>query len=60
MNKLNDTENKFAVTALYARLSKDDMLDGEDNSIANQKEILKRYADELGHRAEEKSSDNFT
>lgn len=48
MNKLNTTDNKFTVTALYARLSKDDMLEGESNSITNQKQILKKYADEHG------------
>ncbi|MCR4779848.1 MAG: recombinase family protein [Ruminiclostridium sp.] len=34
------------ITALYCRLSKDDMLAGESNSITNQKEILLRYAHE--------------
>ena len=34
------------ITALYCRLSNDDMLDGESNSITNQKNILKKYADE--------------
>ena len=32
--------------ALYCRLSKDDELQGESNSITNQKEILKQYAKE--------------
>ena len=32
--------------ALYCRLSKDDDLQGESNSITNQKEILKQYASE--------------
>ena len=32
------------ITALYARLSQEDALDGESNSIANQKKILMRYA----------------
>ena len=32
--------------ALYCRLSKDDDLQGESNSITNQKEILKQYAKE--------------
>jgi site-specific DNA recombinase len=31
-------------TALYARLSQEDTLDGESNSIANQKKILLKYA----------------
>ena len=36
------------VTALYARLSKDDDLVGDSNSIVHQKEILFKYAKELG------------
>ena len=32
--------------ALYCRLSRDDELQGESNSITNQKEILKQYAKE--------------
>ncbi len=39
-------ENK--ITALYCRLSRDDDLQGESNSIVNQKAILKKYADENG------------
>lgn len=38
------------ITALYCRLSQDDMLDGESNSITNQKAILKKYADDNGFR----------
>lgn len=34
------------ITALYCRLSQDDMLQGESNSITNQKAILKKYADD--------------
>ena len=37
-----------ALTALYCRLSVDDGIDHESNSISNQKEILKAYADEHG------------
>lgn len=32
------------ITALYARLSQEDALDGESNSIANQRKILLKYA----------------
>ena len=32
------------ITALYCRLSQDDMLAGESNSITNQKSILLKYA----------------
>ena len=38
------------ITALYCRLSQDDMLQGESNSITNQKAILKKYAEENGFR----------
>jgi DNA invertase Pin-like site-specific DNA recombinase len=34
------------ITALYCRLSRDDELQGESNSIANQKNILTRFANE--------------
>jgi DNA invertase Pin-like site-specific DNA recombinase len=33
------------ITALYCRLSKDDELSGDSNSIVNQKNILKKFAD---------------
>ena len=33
-------------TALYCRLSQDDGLDGDSNSIQNQKKILQQYAEE--------------
>lgn len=36
------------ITALYCRLSQDDMLQGESNSITNQKAILKNYAEDNG------------
>lgn len=32
------------ITALYCRLSQEDSLDGESNSISNQKNILLQYA----------------
>lgn len=38
------------ITALYCRLSQDDMLQGESNSITNQKAILKKYAEDNGFR----------
>ena len=41
---------KDKITALYCRLSQDDMVDGESNSITNQKLILKKYADDNGFR----------
>lgn len=36
------------ITALYCRLSQDDMLQVESNSITNQKAILKKYAEDNG------------
>ena len=36
------------ITALYCRLSQDDMLAGESNSITNQKAILLKYAQDNG------------
>ncbi len=41
---------KDKITALYCRLSQDDMLQGESNSITNQKTILKKYAEDNGFR----------
>ena len=32
------------ITALYERLSRDDDLDGESNSISNKKKLLEEYA----------------
>ena len=37
-------------TALYCRLSQDDALDGESNSITNQKALLSKYTAEHGFR----------
>lgn len=38
------------ITALYCRLSRDDMLQGESNSITNQKSIVEKYAKENGFK----------
>lgn len=38
------------ITALYCRLSQDDMLQGESNSITNQKAILSKYAEDNGFK----------
>ena len=40
-------QQKF--TILYCRLSNEDALDGESNSIQNQRELLKRYARDHGY-----------
>ena len=37
------------VSPLYERLSRDDELQGESNSISNQKKILKKYALDRGY-----------
>ena len=39
------------ITALYERLSQEDKLEGESNSIANQKRILERYCRDHGYTA---------
>lgn len=36
------------ITALYARLSQEDALDGDSNSIVNQKAVLTKYASDNG------------
>ena len=36
------------ITPLYERLSRDDELQGESNSISNQRMILEQYASEKG------------
>lgn len=52
MIKQNNNRQSFStiandrITALYCRLSRDDELQGESNSILNQKAILKKYADD--------------
>ena len=38
------------ITALYERLSRDDELQGESNSISNQKKYLEDYARQNGLR----------
>lgn len=37
-------KNFEKITALYERLSRDDGIQGESNSIVNQKKILEEYA----------------
>lgn len=45
---IKKAEKKNMITALYCRLSQDDNLDGESNSITNQKKILTDYAQRNG------------
>ena len=51
-NAINTTSRRLLETeswaAFYCRLSQDDGLDGESNSIQHQKQILERYAKEHG------------
>lgn len=47
-NKYNDGGEE--VTALYSRLSCDDDLQGDSNSIKNQKAMLGKYAQEHGYK----------
>ena len=44
----NNNGHEERITALYCRLSQDDGLEGESNSISNQKEILMEYARKHG------------
>ena len=51
MKKLNRQSSTIAtdkITALYCRLSRDDELQGDSNSILNQKAILQKFADDNG------------
>src|SRR5574344_219895 len=41
---------KEKITALYCRLSRDDELQGDSNSIKNQKAILQKYAEDNGFK----------
>lgn len=44
--------NYEKITALYERLSRDDELQGESNSIVNQKKILEEYASKKNMRTD--------
>ena len=45
---MNSQSNK--VTALYCRLSRDDDVQGDSNSIVNQKKLLSKYAKDFGYQ----------
>ena len=47
-NRYSSTIATDKITALYCRLSRDDELQGDSNSILNQKAILQKFADENG------------
>ena len=42
--------NHNLITALYCRLSQEDMMQGESNSIRNQRMILQKYCEDKGFR----------
>lgn len=41
-------KEQIGITALYCRLSRDDGMDSDSNSVANQKRLLSQKAKELG------------
>lgn len=48
MDRQSSAKKNDNITALYCRLSRDDELQGDSNSIRNQKAILQKYADDNG------------
>ncbi|MGO5030026.1 hypothetical protein [Candidatus Agathobaculum pullicola] len=46
--KQSDNKTVHGTAALYCRLSRDDNMDSESNSIQNQKKILLKYATDNG------------
>ncbi len=48
MTANTNTYKPGQITALYARLSQEDALDGDSNSIVNQKAVLSKYAADNG------------
>lgn len=48
--EINNILQEEKITALYLRLSRDDDLEGESNSIANQRTLLTNYAKKNGFR----------
>ena len=47
--KQSSTNKSYGTAALYCRLSRDDNMDTESNSIQNQKQILQKVAKEKGY-----------
>lgn len=39
-------KEQVGITALYCRLSRDDGMEGDSNSVMNQKRLLQKYAKE--------------
>ena len=50
MNRQSNIAKVEKITALYCRLSRDDELQGDSNSIVNQKAMLQKYADDNGFK----------
>ena len=50
MNQLSKQIDQNKIAALYCRLSRDDDMEGESNSIANQKKLLIRAANDYGYK----------
>lgn len=50
-NRQSSTVKEDKITALYCRLSRDDELQGDSNSIKNQKAMLQKYADDNGFKS---------
>ena len=48
MNRQSSAKKSDKITALYCRLSRDDELQGDSNSIRNQKMMLQKYANDNG------------
>lgn len=48
MNNLKRTDSQNKIPALYERLSRDDEIHGDSNSIVNQKKLLESYAPQNG------------
>ena len=49
MKQSNNKKQTMGTAALYCRLSRDDNMDSESNSISNQKKILQKVAKEKGY-----------
>lgn len=47
---MNNRQSQEKITAIYCRLSRDDDLAGDSNSIIHQKDMLTRYARERNFR----------
>ena len=50
MNRQSNIAKAEKITALYCRLSRDDELQGDSNSIVHQKAMLQKYADDNGFK----------